>query len=49
MNLEQSKFAMVSEWMEHGTISEFVGKHKDISRVQLVRRLCVTPYGDQPD
>ena len=28
---------MVSEWMDHGTITEFVEKHRDVSRVQLVR------------
>lgn len=45
VNLERHKFTLVSEWMEHGTITEFVEEHKDISPVQLVRCLCLVPVG----
>ena len=27
---------MISEWMDHGNINEFVEKHEGINRVQLV-------------
>jgi len=27
---------MISEWMDHGNINEFVEKHDGINRVQLV-------------
>jgi serine/threonine protein kinase len=38
MSLDQktNKFAMVSEWMIHGDINEFVEKSEGVNRVQLV-------------
>jgi hypothetical protein len=34
--VSEHRFAMVSEWMEHGNIIEFVGKDKDVNRTELV-------------
>ncbi|KAF9647911.1 kinase-like protein, partial [Thelephora ganbajun] len=36
VNLERHRLAMVSEWMDHGNINEFVKKHKGVNRVQLL-------------
>ncbi|KAF9642090.1 kinase-like protein [Thelephora ganbajun] len=36
VNLERHRLAMVSEWMDHGNISDFVKKHEEINRVQLL-------------
>ena len=36
VNLERHRLAMISEWMDHGNIAEFVERHKGINRVQLV-------------
>jgi len=36
VNLERHRLAMISEWMDHGNISEFVESQKGINRVQLV-------------
>jgi serine/threonine protein kinase len=33
------RFAMVSEWMEHGNINEFVGKNGHVNRIELVRAI----------
>ena len=41
----KQKFAMVSEWMVHGNINEFVEMSKGVNRVQLVSRI---PYPGQP-
>ena len=30
-------FAMVSLWMENGKISDYVMKHPDVNRLELVR------------
>ena len=35
--MDGGRFAMVSEWMTNGTISEFVRAHKDANRFELVR------------
>ena len=35
--MEKRWFVMVSEWMEHGNINEFVKKHPDEDRLKLVR------------
>jgi len=35
--LNERRFALVSEWMENGTINEFVERDRDINRVRLVR------------
>ena len=39
---------MVSEWMDHGNINEFVEKFEGANRVQLVSD-CVTPCEDRSD
>ena len=36
MNLEQHRLAMISEWMDHGNINEFVERSEGVNRVQLV-------------
>ena len=38
VTVSERRFAMVSEWMEHGNINEFVGKDKHVNRTELVRR-----------
>ena len=35
-DLEKHKFAMVSEWMIHGNINDFVKVSGGVNRVQLV-------------
>ena len=30
---------MVSDWMENGNISEFVGKNRQVNRIDLVRAI----------
>ena len=39
---------MVSEWMEHGNIIEFVEKDKHVNRTELVRRPLI-PTPQMPD
>jgi hypothetical protein len=34
--MSETKFAMVSEWMPNGNINEFVRKHLDANRFELV-------------
>ena len=34
----QFKFAMVSEWMTNGNITQFVKPHRDANRLKLVHR-----------
>ena len=36
LNLEQYQLAMISEWMAHGNINEFVERREGVNRVQLV-------------
>lgn len=36
VNVERHKLAMVSEWMDHGNINEFLRNHKEVNRVRLV-------------
>jgi serine/threonine protein kinase len=38
VTISERRFAMVSEWMEHGNINGFVEKAKDVNRIELVRR-----------
>ena len=33
----RNQFAMVSEWMTNGNINEFVEKHMDVNRFELVK------------
>jgi hypothetical protein len=35
---------MVSEWMGHGNINEFVEKEKDVNRTELVRHSSTLAY-----
>ncbi|KAF9645572.1 kinase-like protein [Thelephora ganbajun] len=44
VNLERQRLAMVSEWMEHGKITEFVEKHKEVNRIQLVKANVIDPF-----
>ena len=37
VTVSEHRFAMVSEWMEDGNISEFVEKNKHVNRNELVR------------
>ncbi|KAF9643193.1 kinase-like protein [Thelephora ganbajun] len=36
VNLQQQRFAMISEWMDHGNINEFIKKHEGVNHVQLL-------------
>ena len=45
----QFKFAMVSEWMENGTINQFVKAQRDVNRFKLVSFRCVTRYAHHSD
>jgi len=36
VNLERHQLAMISEWMDHGNINEFLKRHDDVNRVQLL-------------
>ena len=35
-DMERGQFATVSEWMEHGTIMDYIGKNR-ANRLELVR------------
>jgi hypothetical protein len=48
VTVSERRFAMVSEWMEHGNIIEFVGKDKDVNRTELVGRSSI-PTPTKPD
>jgi len=37
---------MVSEWMYHGDINEYIGKHEGVNRVRLVSNYAIS-VGDQ--
>jgi len=37
VTLNKHRFALVSEWMEHGNINEFVKRNRDMNRTELVR------------
>jgi len=37
VTLNEYRFALVSEWMEHGNIIEFIEKDKHLNRTELVR------------
>jgi serine/threonine protein kinase len=39
VTMTEDRFAMVSEWMASGSISEFVELHADADRLKLVRIL----------
>jgi hypothetical protein len=41
VTVSERRFAMVSEWMEHRDINEFVAKDKHVNRTELVRRPSV--------
>jgi len=40
-----TKFTMISEWMENGNINEFLNVHPDADRLGLVR-FCSESYLD---
>ena len=37
VTVSERRFAMVSEWMEHGNINEFVEKNRHVNHAELVR------------
>ena len=37
VTLNEQRFALVSEWMDHGNINEFIKRDKHVNRVELVR------------
>ena len=37
-DLEQHRLAIISEWMDHGNINEYLKERKEVNRVQLVSR-----------
>ena len=40
VTLSKNHFAMVSEWMENGNITEFVETHREVNPFGLVRSCC---------
>ena len=44
VTMSKDRFVMVSEWMENGTIAEFVKVHADADRLKLV---CI-PFTAHP-
>ena len=36
VTLNEHRFALISEWMEHGNINEFVERDEDVNRIELV-------------
>ena len=36
VTMSEAQFAMVSDWMANGSISEFVGANPDVNRLELV-------------
>jgi serine/threonine protein kinase len=43
VTVSERRFAMVSEWMDHGNINEFVEKNQGVNRTELVRRSLTPP------
>lgn len=41
--MNEYQFAMVSEWMENGSINEFLSVNPDADRLKLVRSLFRVP------
>ena len=39
--LERHRFAMVSEWMDHGNINEYIKRHEGANRAQLVSNCAI--------
>lgn len=37
VTMDETRFVMVSEWMENGNINEFLEKNPDVDRLNLVR------------
>ena len=44
VTVSESRFAMVSKWMEHGNINEFVEKNPHVNRTELVCRSSIPPH-----
>jgi hypothetical protein len=38
----QGQLGMVSPWMDHGTLAEYIQKHDDADRYELVSRYTIT-------
>jgi len=43
VTMTETRFVMVSEWMENGDITEFVKTHTDVNRPELVCFLFCDP------
>ena len=37
VSLNEHRFALVSEWMEHGNINQFIKEERHVNRSELVR------------
>jgi serine/threonine protein kinase len=43
VTVSERRFAMVSKWMKHGNINEFVEKNPRVNRIELVCRSPISP------
>jgi serine/threonine protein kinase len=48
VTVSERRFAMVSEWMDHGNINEFVEEDRHVNRAELVRRSSI-PTSTKPN
>jgi hypothetical protein len=46
VTIDDSLYAITSEWIENGNINEFIKSNEDVDRFKLVRLLFC--YGQQP-
>lgn len=46
--LEPRRLAMVSDWMDHGNINEYIKRHEGVNRAQLVSN-CTVYSGNRRD
>jgi len=44
VTLNEYRFALVSEWMEHGNINEFIERDEHVNRTELVRRNLISRH-----
>src|SRR6202041_920994 len=45
VSMVENNFSMVSEWMAHGNILEYMSKNPEVDRLQLVRRFNIPVSG----
>ena len=43
VSMSGDRFAMISGWMENGTINQFIKKHPDVDRLGLVSLQFLLP------